>query len=112
MAALASWLPLPALPEPAGLSATRALRMRAVRQQASVTAGTIFDKTRTPLRLWFQAAWLMTSQKLGVSALGVQRALGLGSYQTAWAMLHRFRVAMVAPAASAWATMSRSMRPT
>jgi transposase-like protein len=65
--------------------------------RASVTAGTIFDRTRTPLRLWFEAAWLMTSQKHGVSALGVQRALGLGSYQTAWAMLHRFRVAMVRP---------------
>ena len=66
-------------------------------RQASVTAGTIFDKTRTPLRLWFEAAWLMTSLRHGVSALGVQRALGLGSYQTAWAMLHRFRVAMVRP---------------
>ncbi|MGO9749980.1 MAG: IS1595 family transposase [Solirubrobacteraceae bacterium] len=66
-------------------------------RQTSVTAGTLFDKTRTPLRLWFEAAWLMTSQKHGVSALGVQRALGLGSYQTAWAMLHRFRVAMVRP---------------
>ena len=65
--------------------------------QASVTAGTIFHRTRTPLRLWFEAAWLMTSQKHGVSALGVQRSLGLGSYQTAWAMLHRFRVAMVRP---------------
>ena len=65
--------------------------------QATVTAGTIFARTRVPLRLWFEAAWLMTSQKHGVSALGVQRALGLGSYQTAWAMLHRFRVAMVRP---------------
>jgi len=62
-----------------------------------VTAGTIFARTRVPLRLWFEAAWLMTSQKHGISALGVQRALGLGSYQTAWAMLHRFRVAMVRP---------------
>ncbi len=66
-------------------------------RQTSVTAGTVFDKTRTPLRLWFEAAWLMTSQKHGVSALGVQRALELGSYQTAWAMLHRFRLAMVRP---------------
>jgi transposase-like protein len=65
--------------------------------QASVTAGTIFQKSRTPLRLWFAAAWLMTSQKHGVSAMGVQRSLGLGSYQTAWAMLHRFRLAMVRP---------------
>ena len=39
----------------------------------------------------------MTGQKQGVSALGLQRALGLGSYQTAWAMLHRFRLAMVRP---------------
>jgi transposase-like protein len=62
-----------------------------------VTAGTIFDRTRTPLRLWFAAAWQLTSQKHGVSALGVQRSLGLGSYQTAWAMLHRYRAAMVRP---------------
>ena len=66
-------------------------------QQSSVTAGTMFDRTRTPLWMWFAAAWMMTSQKYGVSALGVQRALGLGSYQTAWAMLHRYRSAMVRP---------------
>jgi transposase-like protein len=65
--------------------------------QVSPTAGTIFHRTRTPLRLWFAAGWQMTSQKHGVSALGVQRSLGLGSYQTAWAMLHRYRVAMVRP---------------
>jgi len=70
---------------------------RACRHQCSVTAGTIFDKTRTSLRVWFAAAWYITSQKQGVSALGLQRALGLGSYQTAWAMLHRFRRAMVRP---------------
>ena len=57
----------------------------------------MFDRTRTPLRMWFAAAWMMTSQKHGGSALGVQRALGLGSYQTAWAMLHRYRSAMVRP---------------
>lgn len=67
------------------------------RHQSSVTAGTIFDKTRTPLRVWFAAAWYITNQKQGVSALGLQRVLGLGSYQTAWAMLHRFRRAMVRP---------------
>ena len=65
--------------------------------KTSVTAGTIFDKTRTPLATWFAAAGWMTSQKRGLSALGLQRALGLGSYQTAWMMLHRFRVAMVRP---------------
>lgn len=67
------------------------------KHQASVTAGTIFDKTRTPLKVWFAAAWYLTNQKQGVSALGLQRVLGLGSYQTAWAMLHRFRRAMVRP---------------
>ena len=65
--------------------------------QASVTAGTIFDKTRTPLNVWLAAAWYITNQKQGVSALGLQRVLGLGSYQTAWTMLHRFRRAMVRP---------------
>jgi hypothetical protein len=62
-----------------------------------VTAGTIFDKTRTPLRVWLAGAWYVTNQKHGANALGLQRVLGLGSYQTAWAMLHRFRQAMVRP---------------
>lgn len=70
---------------------------RACRRQYTVTAGTIFDKTRTPLKVWLAAAWYITSQKSGVSALGLQRVLGLGSYQTAWTMLHRFRRAMVRP---------------
>jgi transposase-like protein len=65
--------------------------------QSTVTAGTIFDKTRTPLKVWLVAAWYVTNQKLGVSALGLQRVLGLGSYQTAWTMLHRLRRAMVRP---------------
>lgn len=70
---------------------------RSCHHQGSVTAGTIFDKTRTSLRVWFAAAWYITNQKQGVSALGLQRVLGLNSYQTAWAMLHRFRRAMVDP---------------
>ncbi len=65
--------------------------------QSSVTAGTIFDKTRTELRVWFAAIWYITNQKHGVSALGLQRVLGLGSYETAWTMLHRLRRAMVRP---------------
>lgn len=48
------------------------------RHQTSVTAGTIFQDTRKPLRLWFQAMWYVTGQKHGVSALGLQRGLGLG----------------------------------
>jgi len=73
------------------------LMCRACGRQSTVTAGTIFDKTRTPLRVWLAAAWYLTNQKQGVSALGLQRVLGLGSYQTAWTMLHRFRRAMVRP---------------
>jgi transposase-like protein len=67
------------------------------RHQASVTAGTIFQDTRLPLVLWFRAIWLVTSQKHGASALGIQRTLGLGSYKTAWAMLHKLRRAMARP---------------
>ena len=79
----------------------RASRHRLVcrhcRAQSSATAGTVFEKTRTPLRSWFSAIWYVTNQKHGVSALGLKRVLGLGSYQTAWAMLHRLRRAMVRP---------------
>jgi transposase-like protein len=65
--------------------------------QMSATAGTIFQDTRTPLTVWFRAMWWVTSQKNGVSALGLQRVLGLGSYQTAWTWLHKLRRAMVRP---------------
>jgi transposase-like protein len=70
---------------------------RGCRAQCSVSAGTVFEKTRTPLRSWFAAVWYVTNQKHGVSALGLHRALDLGGYQTAWAMLHRLRRAMVRP---------------
>ncbi len=69
----------------------------ACRHQASVGAGTIFDKTRTPLTAWFAAAWYVTNQKHGVSALGLKGVLGLGSYQTAWTIMHKLRRAMVRP---------------
>lgn len=65
--------------------------------QSSVTAGTIFQDTRKPLTLWFRAAWWVTSQKNGASALGLQRVLGLKSYKTAWTWLHKLRRAMVRP---------------
>jgi hypothetical protein len=65
--------------------------------RTSVTAGTIFDRTRTPLTVWFAACWMFATQKDGVSALSVQRALEIGSYQTAWAMLHRLRSVLVRP---------------
>lgn len=63
----------------------------------SVTAGTVFHRTQLPLRVWFQAIWLVTNQKSGVSALGMQRTLGLRRYETAWAILHKLRRAMVRP---------------
>ena len=72
-------------------------RCAACRSCTSVTAGTIFDRTRTPLTVWFMAAWLFATQKDGVSAQSVQRALEIGSYQTAWAMLHRLRSVLVRP---------------
>jgi transposase-like protein len=73
------------------------LTCRSCRHQTSVTAGTIFDKTRTSLTTWFAAAWYITNQKFGASALGLQRVLGLGSYQTAWTIQHKLRRAMVRP---------------
>jgi transposase-like protein len=66
-------------------------------RRVSATAGTIFDNTRTPLTTWFSVAWQMISSKIGVSAIHVQREMGLGSYQTAWAMVHRYRSVMVRP---------------
>ena len=66
-------------------------------RRTSVTAGTIFDRTRTPMRTWFAAIWFVTSQKNGVSVLGLQRVLGLKSYETAWVWMHKLRRAMVVP---------------
>ena len=66
-------------------------------RKVSATAGTIFDKTRTPLTVWFATAWRMVADKVGVSATQVQREMELGSIQTAWMMLHRYRTVMVHP---------------
>jgi hypothetical protein len=65
------------------------------RHQVSLTSGTILHNTRTPLTVWFWAAYLMTTDKRGVSALLLQRQLALRRYETAWMMLHKFRRAMV-----------------
>ena len=66
-------------------------------RQTSVTAGTVFHRSRKPLALWFRAMWHIVSQKYGANALGVQRVLELGSYETAWHWLHKLRHAMVRP---------------
>lgn len=70
---------------------------RECKWQTSVTAGTLLHGTHKPLRTWFLAMWFVTSQKHGASALGLQRVLGLGSYNTAWIWLHKLRRAMVRP---------------
>jgi len=62
-----------------------------------VTAGTLFDRRRSPLTVWLTACWMFASQKDGVSALSLQRPLEIGSYPTAWAMLHRLRWVLVRP---------------
>jgi transposase-like protein len=72
-------------------------RCQACKYDCSVISGTLFQGTHKPLRLWFQAIWYVVSQKNGVSALGLQSALGLGSYHTAWEWLRKLRRAMVRP---------------
>lgn len=84
-----------------GLESWQASRGRhicgACRYQGTATAGTIFQDTRKPLRLWFHAIWQVVSQKNGASARSVQASLGLASYKTAWTWLHKLRRAMVLP---------------
>jgi transposase-like protein len=80
--------------------ASRGLGARVCAQCAkrtSVTAGTVFASTRSPLTQWFAAAWHVCATKNGASALGLQKLLGLGSYETAWTWLHKLRRAMVVP---------------
>ena len=72
-------------------------RCQGCRTKIYVTAGTVFHRSKIPLRLWFRAMWWMTNQKMGINAMGLQRLLGLSSYQTAWTMLQKLRHSMVRP---------------
>lgn len=72
-------------------------KCRSCRRETSVTAGTLFQDSRKPLGFWFRALWHVTNQKNGANAMSLQRALGLGSYATAWLWLHKMRRAMVRP---------------
>ena len=72
-------------------------RCRACRHDTSVTAGTVLHRTRVPLTQLFMAAYLVSIQTPGFSALQLQRQLGLRRYETAWALLQKFRRAMVRP---------------
>lgn len=67
------------------------------RRQQSLKSGTMIQDSRFPLKTWFQVAWHVCEQKNGISALGLQRAMGFGSYRTAWEWLHRMRMVMVFP---------------
>jgi len=66
-------------------------------RQTSVTAGTVMHRSHLPLKTWFMAVHMVTSHSNGISALQLQAQLGLGSYKTAWLLLHKLRRAMVAP---------------
>ncbi len=79
------------------LAGRELLQCGSCRHQASVTAGTVLHRTRVPLRLWFAAAYLVTTHTPGFSAVQLQRQLGLGRYETAWTMLQKLRRAMLRP---------------
>lgn len=73
------------------------LRCRACKTSTSLTAGTVMQSTHTPLSTWFWAAYLVTTQTPGQSALQFQRQLGLTRYETAFQILHKLRAGMVRP---------------
>ena len=79
--------------------------------RTSVTAGTIFDRTRTPLTVWFTTCWMFATAKDGISALGLQRALEIGSYQTAWVMLGGCGRSWYVREGTGWPARWRWMRP-
>lgn len=78
----------------AGREATGRYRCHGCRKQVSVTSGTVFHRTRTPLTVWFEAVWLVTASKSGVSASHLHRVLPISSYQTAWTILGKLRQVM------------------
>jgi hypothetical protein len=65
--------------------------------QTSATAGTVMHRSKQPLTSWLLAAWLLVTDKRGLSAKGLQRGLGLSRYETAFQMLHKLRAGTVAP---------------
>ncbi len=77
--------------ESSWISTRRLEQCRRCRYQCSVTAGTVFHRTRVPLLTWFWAIFFLARHKKGISALQLQRDTGLGSYETAWTMLHKLR---------------------
>jgi len=72
-------------------------RCRHCKRDTSLTAGTVMERTHTPLSVWFWAAYLVASQTPGMSAVQFQRQLGLPRYETAFQILHKLRAGMVRP---------------
>ena len=104
--------------EPRYISTRRSvLRCRHCRRDTSLTAGTVMERTHTPLSVWFWAAYLVASQTPGISAVQFQRQLGLSRYETAFQILHKLRAGMVRPdqdrigSAASLTNTSRPMRP-
>jgi transposase-like protein len=65
--------------------------------QTSLTAGTVLEKTRKPLKVWFRAVFEISTRRTGISAMDLMRIMGFGSYKTAWSWLHKLRAALVRP---------------
>jgi transposase-like protein len=65
--------------------------------QTSLTAGTVLEKTRKPLKMWFRAVFEISTRRTGISAMDLMRIMGFGSYKTAWTWLHKLRAALVRP---------------
>ena len=63
--------------------------------QTSLTSGTVLEKTRKPLKMWFRAVFEISTRRTGISAKDLQRIMGFGSYETAWTWLHKLRASMV-----------------
>jgi transposase-like protein len=80
------------------LRTRRLEQCQACRHQTSLTAGTVLHRTRLPLRVWLWAIYFVGRHKTGISALQLQKDLGLGSYKTAWTLLHKLRSALAEPA--------------
>lgn len=73
------------------------LRCRQCNSDTRLTAGTVMELSHTPLNIWFWAAYLVTSQTPGISAVQFRRQLGLSRYETAFQILHKLRAGMVRP---------------
>jgi len=75
----------------------RVLVCRFCRHEISVTAGTIMHRTKTPIQVWFWAAYLVATQTPGISALEAQKKLGIARYETAYQVMQKLRSAMMRP---------------